>query len=163
MSLWSRIGHLITGCLYVVASLGLLVAMMTVTINVAGRAFLGMPLLGTVEIVGISGVFLIPFAVALAERKRAHIDVAMVTTRLSARRQALFSIGTCLVTLLTIALLVWGGINLLRDALTRPDMVTPVLRVPKAPFIAVWTVGCIFMFGYFLHHLIEILSKTGKQ
>ncbi len=87
MSVWSRIGQWITGLLYVVASLGLLVAMMTVTINVVGRAFFGMPLLGTVEIVGLSGVFLVPLAITITERRRAHIDVSMLATRLSGRAQ----------------------------------------------------------------------------
>lgn len=142
MSLWPRIGRSTTGFLYVVASLSLLVAMMTVVINVVGRAFFGMPLLGTVEIVGLSGVFLIPLAMVVTEKKRAHIEVEMLTEKLSQRVQFVFGIGTRLLSLLTIALLIWGGLLQLQDSLVRPDMVTPVLRLPKAPFIAVWIAGC---------------------
>jgi TRAP-type transport system small permease protein len=163
VSCWLKIGRGITTLLYVIASLGLLVAMVAVVINVLGRLFFGTPLLGTVEIVGLSGVFLIPLSMALTQRKRAHIDVAMLAGRLSKHTQLLLAIGTCLLVLLTTALLVWGGVGLLEDALTRPDMVTPVLRLPKAPFISVWIVGCVFVFAYFLQHLIEIVTKAGKE
>ncbi len=137
--------------------------MIAVVINVVGRAFFGMPLLGTVEIVGLAGVFLIPLSMCITERKRAHIDVAMLAVRLSDRGQLVFAVVTCLLALFTVTLLAWGGTMLLRDALTRPDMVTPVLRLPKAPFIAFWIVGCILLFAYIVHHLAEILMKAGKQ
>jgi TRAP-type transport system small permease protein len=160
LSFWSRMGGWITRFLYVVASLGLLIAMITVVINVVGRAFFGAPLLGTVEIVGLSGVFLIPFAMVITEKKRGHIEVEMLTERFSERVQShIFGIGTSLLSLLTIALLIWGGALQLQDSLVRPDMVTPVLRLPKAPFIAVWIAGCLFLFAYLLQHLIEILTK----
>jgi TRAP-type C4-dicarboxylate transport system permease small subunit len=112
----SKIGQWITRFLYVVASLGLLVAMMTVVINVVGRAFLGMPLLGTVEVVGLTGVFLIPLAMVVTEAKRRHIEVEMVTEKLPQHVQRFFSIGTCLVSLFTVGLLVWGGVLQVVDA-----------------------------------------------
>jgi TRAP-type C4-dicarboxylate transport system permease small subunit len=164
VSLWSRTGEWTTKFLFVVASIGLLIAMVTVVINVVGRAFFGMPLLGTVEIVGLSGVFLIPLAMVVTEKKRGHIQVEMLTERFSPRVQSLvFGVGACLVNLLTVALLIWGGALQLEDSLVRPDMVTPVLRLPKAPFIAVWIVGCLFLFAYIVQHLVGILTKGERK
>jgi TRAP-type transport system small permease protein len=164
VSLWLRIGRGTTTFLYVVASVGLLIAMITVILNVVGRAFFGAPLLGTVEIVGLSGVFLIPLAMVITEKKRAHIEVEMLTERFSERAQSIyFGVWTCLLSLFTIALLFWAGVLQVQDALVRPDMVTPVLRLPKAPFIAVWTAGCLFLFAYLFQHFIEILAKGRKR
>jgi TRAP-type transport system small permease protein len=164
VSLWPRISERITEFFRVVASIALLVAMVAVCINVIGRAFFGAPLLGTVEIVGLSGVFLIPLAIGTCEKERRHIQVEMLTEKFSERSQSLFfGIWTQLLCLITIALVIWGGIMQFDDALTRPDMVTPVLRLPKAPFIMAWIVGCLFLFVYFLEHFIEILTRGGKK
>ena len=164
MSLWARISESITKFFNAVASIALLVAMVAVCINVIGRAFFGAPLLGTVEIVGLSGVFLIPLAMGTTEKRRRHIEVEMLTENFSERSQSLyFGIWTCLLSLFTIALLIWGGVMQLDDALTRPDMVTPVLRLAKAPFIGAWIVGCCFLFVYLAEHFFEILSKGGKK
>jgi TRAP-type transport system small permease protein len=164
VSLWDKISEAITKFFNVVASVALLVAMVTVCINVIGRAFFGAPLLGTVEIVGLSGVFLIPLAMGTTEKRRRHIIVEMLTEQFTERSQNLFfGSWTLLLCLLVIALIIWGGIMQFDDALTRPDMVTPVLRLPKAPFIMAWIVGCCFLFVYLVEHFVETLRKGGKK
>ena len=163
MSSWLKIGQWITKGVYVVASVGMLIIMTAVTVNVIGRAFFGMPLLGTVEIVGMAGVLLVPFAFVITEQKRAHIVVEMLTSRLSERTQSIIAVPVLLLCLFAVVLLIWGGVEQCRDCLTRPDMVTPVLRISKAPFVSVWVVGCLFLVGYLMQHLVEILSKAGKK
>jgi TRAP-type C4-dicarboxylate transport system permease small subunit len=163
MSFWLKMGQWITKLVFVVASVGLLITMATVTANVLGRSLFASPLLGTVEIVGMAGVLLIPFALVLTERNRGHIVVEMLVSRLPARLQSLFAIVTFLLSLGGVVLLAWGGALQVWDAVVRPDMVTPVLRVPKAPFILVWVVGCLFLCGYLLQHLLEVLVKVGKK
>ncbi len=163
MSFWLKIGQWITRGVYVVASAGMLIIMMAVTVNVVGRAVFGAPLLGTVEIVGMAGVLLVPFALMITEQKRAHIVVEMLTSRLPARAQFVFTIVTFLLSLFAVVLLIWSGVLQVKDCLTRPDMVTPVLRIAKAPFVAVWVVGCLFIFGYLMQHLIETLVEGTKK
>jgi TRAP-type C4-dicarboxylate transport system permease small subunit len=152
-----------TKAVYIIASTGLLIIMSTVTLNVLGRGFFGEPLLGTVEIVGMAGVLLIPFALVLAERNRAHIVVEMLVSRLPGRLQSLFAIVTILLSLGGVVLLGWGAVLQVWDAVVRPDMVTQVLRVPKAPFISIWVVGCLFLCGYLLQHLFDVLFKGRKK
>lgn len=163
MSFGSKLGQLITKLVFVIASVGLLITMVTVVLNVGGRGLFASPLLGTVEIVGMAGLLLVPFALVLTERNRAHIVVRMLISRLSQRLQILFAIFTFILSLGAVAMLVWGGVLQIWDSMVRPDMVTPVLRVPKAPLVSVLVVGCLFLFGILLKHLVEELVKGRKK
>jgi TRAP-type C4-dicarboxylate transport system permease small subunit len=163
LSLGLKLGQLIVKLVFVIASVGLLITMATVVLNVGGRGLFSSPLLGTVEIVGMAGLLLIPFALVITERNRAHIVVKMLVSRFSQRLQSLFTIFTFVLSLGAVALLVWGGVLQIWDSMIRPDMVTPVLRVPKAPLVSVLVVGCLFLFGYLLKHLIEELVRVIKK
>ena len=163
MSFWLKLGQWITKFGIIVASVGLLITMIAVVLNVGGRVFFASPLLGTVEIVGMAGLLLVPFALVLTERNRAHIVVRMLVSRLSQRLQILFTILAFILSLGTVALLVWGGVLQIWDSIVRPDMVTPVLRVPKAPLISILVAGCLFLFGILLKHLIDELVRVRKK
>jgi TRAP-type C4-dicarboxylate transport system permease small subunit len=93
MSFRSKLGQLIIKLVFVIASVGLLITMVAVVLNVLGRGFFASPLLGTVEIVGMAGLLLVPFAMVVTERNRAQIVVRMVVSRLSQRVQSLFTIS----------------------------------------------------------------------
>src|SRR4030043_76592 len=159
MSFGSKLGQLIVKLVFVIASVGLLITMATVVLNVGGRGLFASPLLGTVEIVGMAGLLLVPFALVLTERNRAHIVVRMLVSRFSMRVQSLFTIFAFILSLGAVAILVWGGVLQIWDSIVRPDMVTPVLRVPKAPLISILVAGCLFLFGILLKHFVEELVR----
>ena len=163
MSFGLKLGQLIIKLVFVIASVGLLITMVTVVFNVGGRALFASPLLGTVEIVGMAGLLLVPFALVITERNRAQIVVRMLVSRFSQRLQSLFAILTFILSLVGVALLVWGGVLQIWDSIVRPDMVTPVLRVPKAPLVSVLVVGCLILFGILLKHFIEELVRIIKK
>jgi TRAP-type C4-dicarboxylate transport system permease small subunit len=163
MSSWMKTGRIITLASFILASLGMLVITGAIVINVLGRLFFSMPLLGMVEIVGMGGVFLIPFAIILAERDRTHIVVKIVTSFLPAILQSILTIITTILSITAIVLVAWGGVLQVWDALVRPDMVTFVLRAPMAPFIAITVIGFVILCGYLLQHLWEELIKAVKK
>jgi TRAP-type C4-dicarboxylate transport system permease small subunit len=137
--------------------------MVTVVLNVGGRDLFGSPLLGTVEIIGMAGLLLVPFALVITERNRSHIVVRMLVSRFSPRVQSLFAIFAYILSLGAVALLVWGAVLQIWDSIVRPDMVTQVLRVPKAPLISVLVVGCLVLFGILLKHLVDELVQGRKK
>jgi TRAP-type C4-dicarboxylate transport system permease small subunit len=163
MSFWVKLGRLVTKIAGLVAILALLMMMAIVAANVIGRGLFASPILGTVEIVGLAGVFMISFAIGLTERDRAHITVMMMVSRLSPRLQSLFAIIGFFLCLVAVTLLAWGGALQILDAMIRPEMETPVLCVPKAPFVLVWVVGCVFIFGFLLKNLAEELVRIKKK
>ena len=111
----------------------------------------------------MAGLLLVPFALVITERNRAHIVVRMLVSRFSQRLQSLFVIFTFILSLVAVALLIWGGVLQIWDSIVRPDMVTPVLRVPKAPLVSVLVVGCLILFGILLKHFIEELVRITKK
>jgi TRAP-type C4-dicarboxylate transport system permease small subunit len=163
MSFWLKAGQWITKGAIVIASAGLLITMVAIVLNVGGRFFFGSPLLGAVEIVGVGGVLLIPFALVITERNRAHIVVRMLVSRLSGRLQLLFASFAFILSLGAIVLLIWGGVLQILQAVVTPGSETPVLLIPKPPFLSVWVVGCLVLFGFLLKHLIEEWVKGRKQ
>lgn len=163
MALWMKTGRIITLVSYILASIGLLVITGAIVINVLGRLFFSMPLLGMVEIVGMGGVFLIPFSLILAERDRIHIVVKIVISSLPAILQSILAITTTVLSITAIVLVAWGGVLQVWNALVRPDMVTFVLRAPVAPLIAITVIGFVILCGYLLQHLWEELFKAVKK
>jgi TRAP-type C4-dicarboxylate transport system permease small subunit len=163
MSLWMKIGRIITLVSFILASTGLLVITGAIVINVIGRLFFSAPLLGMVEIAGMGGVFLIPFAVILAERNRSHITVTMIVSTLPTTLRSIIVLITIALSIVAIVLVAWGGVLQVWDALVRPEMVTTVLRVPKAPLITVMVIGFVVLCGYLLQHFWEALIKAVKK
>ena len=163
MSVWMKIGRIITLVSFILASIGLLVITGAIVVNVLGRVLFSAPLLGMVEIAGMGGIFLIPYSVILAERNRSHITVTMIVSTLPNPLRSIIVIITIVLSIAAIVLVAWGGILQVWDALVRPEMVTTVLRVPKAPFISVMVIGFAVLCGYLLQHLWEVLIKAVKK
>ena len=163
MSLWMKTGRIITLVSFILASIGLLVITGAIVVNVLGRVLFSAPLLGMVEIAGMGGIFLIPYSVILAERNRSHITVTMIVSTLPNPLRSIIVIITIVLSIVAIVLVTWGGILQVWDALVRPEMVTTVLRVPKAPFISVMVIGFAVLCGYLLQHLWEVLIKAVKK
>ena len=163
MLFWTNLGRWITKVAAALAMVALLVMMVVVVANVIGRGLFSSPLLGTVEIVGLAGVFLISFAIGLTEADRAHVTVMILLNQLSPRLQSFFTLIRFLLCVGITVLLFWAGALQLWESVVRPDMVTPVLRVPKAPFVIVWMCGCVFLLGYLLKNLADKLIEMLKK
>jgi TRAP-type C4-dicarboxylate transport system permease small subunit len=134
--------------------------MLVVVVHVIGRNFFSSPLYGGVEIISLSGVILISFALGYTQLQKGHIVVEVLVSRLPGSLRTPFAIFARVVSLITVSLLVWGGIDYFWDAIIKPGSYTLVLHLPSAPFRFVWILGCATMWGYFLYDLIQILRKV---
>jgi TRAP-type C4-dicarboxylate transport system permease small subunit len=137
--------------------------MVMVVLNVGGRGLFASPILAAVEIVGLAGVFLISFAIGFAERERSHIVVRMLVSRFPKRLRLLFSIFMFLLSLVAVALLVWGGFVEAWELANTVGATTYVLHLERAPFAFVWVAGCVVFGGFLLYHLIEVLVEVTKK
>jgi TRAP-type C4-dicarboxylate transport system permease small subunit len=162
MSFWVKPGQLVTKIAGLVAIVALLIMMAIVVINVIGRGLFVSPILGTIEIVGLAGVFMISFAIGLAERDRAHVTVLIIVSRLPQWLQSLFAVVGFFLCLGVVVILFWAGVLQFWEAFT-PGFETQALRVPKPPFVIVWLCGCVFLFGFLLKHFIEELVRIRKK
>lgn len=147
----------------VIASLALLVMMMVVVVHVIGRNFFSAPIYGGVEIIGLCGIFLISFAIGYTQLEKGHITIEILLSRLPEAAKLPFTVFSLIVSLIAVLMLIWGGVTLAWDAVTRPGSLTLVLHLPSAPFKFVWVAGCTVLWFYLVYHLIEAFLKVRKK
>lgn len=133
--------------------------MLVVVVHVIGRNFFSSPLYGGVEVISLSGVVLISFALSYTQLQKAHIAVEVLVSRLPKSLQVPIAIFGMTVNLVTVSLLIWGAIDYFWDAIIKPGSYTLVLHLPSAPFRFVWVLGCAAIWGYFLYDFIRLLRK----
>ncbi len=143
----------------IISSVSLVVMMLVVVVHVVGRNFFNSPLYGGVELISLSGVFLISFALGYAQMEKAHIVIEVLTSRLPKFLRTPLAIFVMILNLVTVVLLIWGGIDFFWEALTKRGSYTLVLHLPLAPFRFIWVLGCAALWGYFLYDFIQILRR----
>ncbi len=143
----------------IISSVSLVIMMLVVVVHVIGRNFFKSPLYGGVELISLSGVFLISFALGYAQLQKAHIIVEVLVSRLPMLLRTPIAILVMVVNLITITLLIWGGLDFFWEAITKRGSYTLVLHLPLAPFRFIWVLGCAALWGYFLYDFIQIIRK----
>ncbi len=147
----------------IISSVSLMVMMLVVVVHVIGRNFFKSPLYGGVELISLSGVFLISFALGYAQLQKAHIIVEVMVSRLPKSIRFSLTIFVMFINLVTVALLIWGGLDFFWEAITKRGSYTLVLHLPLAPFRFIWVLGCSALWGYFLYDFIQILRKGRRN
>jgi TRAP-type C4-dicarboxylate transport system permease small subunit len=146
----------------ILASAALIVMMIIIVLNIAGRVFLGTPILGAIELSGLTGVVLVAVAVGIAERDRRNIFVDLVTSRFSPRFRAIVDSITLLISLVALAILFLATFNYSLKALTSGER-TDVLEVGTAPFKFFWAFGILILCVYVIQHMIGAFRKGLKK
>jgi TRAP-type C4-dicarboxylate transport system permease small subunit len=144
-------------------SVAVLVAMMIVVINVVGRAVFKAPVWGSVEMVGLCGIILAPFAICFTELVRGHITVDLITHKLSRRVKSLFTITWFILSIVIIGILVWGGYQQIIYIATTSGSYTPDLEVPILPFKIVWVIEVVALLGCLIWNLVQELKRSSAK
>ena len=74
--------------------------------DVVGR-YLGHPIFGSVEIVGFLATLAVALALPYTHEMKGHIGVEILVNTLSEKKQALFDLGTNLISVLLFAVVTW--------------------------------------------------------
>ena len=143
----------------IISSIALVIMMLVVVVHVIGRNFFSSPLYGGVEIISLSGVVLISFALGYTQLQKAHIVVEVLVSRLPKSLRTPLAVFVMLVNLFTVTLLIWGAFDYFWDAVIKPGSYTLVLHLPSAPFRFIWLLGCAAIWGYFLYDFVQLLRK----
>lgn len=146
-----------------IASVALIVMMLVTVIHVIGRLFFDSPLYGGIEIISLSGVFLISFAIGYTQAERSHIIIEILMHRLSKRLQSFFAILSLFISFCAVTILGWGAFLFTYDALIKRGSKTPILHLPDAPFRIILVIGCIVLLGYFVYHMVEALETLRRK
>jgi TRAP-type C4-dicarboxylate transport system permease small subunit len=160
---WWKKGAWISNLLLVITSCALLCMVTIVVANVMGRGLFASPLWGAIEIIGLLGIILIPFAIIYTEHERGHIVVDILISKLKPRVKLVFEIVSYILSLATIVLLIWGGIIDAWYTATTPGSYTINLGINYTPFKFLWVISCIVLFGFVLWHLVEKFAEAKRK
>ncbi len=109
--------------------------------DVICRNVFNLPMMGIVESSGYLLAIFILLGLGYAEQVKAHVKVAIVTSRLSPRPQLILRMMTALISLFIFAVLAWQGLIVGIEERTVSDL----LRIPQYPFRILVAVGAFFV------------------
>jgi TRAP-type C4-dicarboxylate transport system permease small subunit len=159
----AKLGKWLNRIIFIVTSVALLFMMVVVVANVTLRDIADSPIWGAIEVIGLTGIVMISFALSYTEKERGHITVSILTARLSQRVQSIFSILAHILSLLMVTLLIWGGIEQVWEVWTTPGSYTIDLHLNYTAFKVIWVVGCLIFFGYIMQNLVKTVMKVMKK
>ena len=137
-----RMNHAVSAWLERAGIVAMLVMLAVTCIDVIGTKCFGKPFLGAIDIITLSQVIAIAFAVAIAQISGRHIRVELFLSGLSERSQAFIDSLIYLIQGLLFALIVWR-ILMLGRALHIAGEVSATLFLPLHPFVFAIALGFV--------------------
>ncbi len=144
---------------------GALVLMVLIVVaNVAGRYLFRTPVLGAVEMVGLLTVVVVFCVLAFTEAKGAHIVVDILVSRFHDRTKAVLSSIMSLLGAVFFVIMAWQGWDLMVSNISPFVRATGVLSIPFAPFMLIMAFGCV-LFGLelFIHVFNPNFGKKRRE
>jgi len=141
-----------------VSLVALVVMLAVLVIDILGGKLFHRPISGSIDILGLLGLFVFGFALARTEILGSHIRVDFLTLRLSSRLQNVFIIVSSSLTLVIMALIIFTCV---KYALMLQDVGggSQTLEIPYFPFVYVLAFAFIPLM---LQVFVELLSSIMK-
>ncbi len=160
VSVLSRTFNLIGVCV-------LMVMMFLVAVDVFLRYAFNAPLEGTYEAVELMMAVVFCFGIAYTQRRRGHVSVDMIASRLGRRKRAAVSGLVALLSLGVFSLMTWqsfmkAGVAL-KSGETSYGGVGPFGHVPMYPFIYLTSAACLIFCLELLVDCISSISRVVKE
>jgi TRAP-type C4-dicarboxylate transport system permease small subunit len=151
-----RLFHRVISFLNMLGAVWVVLVMLLITVDVAGRAFFNAPLFGVPEIVKISVVGLVWCMMPHTLRIGAHLRSTILLDRMSPSVHRWVEILSCLMGVVMFALIVYSGWDHMLEAWSVGEFEgeEPV-RVPTAPVRTLVLIGAALTSIQFLVMLIE--------
>jgi len=136
----------------------ILVAMMVlVTANVVSRYAFNRPILGTLEFTEFMIVAAVYLALSYTQRQKGHIDIELVTARLSVRKKQVCQLVTLLCGLGLFGIIAWQGIVMTLESYHIQEVTFGTVEVLEWPFKAFVPFGSILIS---IRFLIEVVGTS---
>ena len=164
VSLFRRVVRRITEVMVVISALMLAVMMFLSTADVIGRYFFLSPIDGTWEIVSFAFVICGAMAIGYTQLIKGHIQISLVSDRLSRRARAgLFSFSY-LICLGGSALVAWRGWLRVLDYMQKTvGGETITLGITLWPFMLVFTVGFFWLAFVLLIDIYDLGVEVSRR
>ena len=157
----SIIDRFIDFCAVLTAGI-IIFTMCAVVWEVIMRHFFGHPTRWVLDVVEWCMVWMTFFAAPYVLRAGRHVSMDIVVGKLSSEKQTFLAIITSVLAAAICLVLAVYGTVVVRDHMIRGVMETKMLRVPKAPLIAVIPFGFIVLFIQFVRQAF-IFSRRWRD
>ena len=147
-------------CYVSIFALGAMICV--VMIDVIGDKIFNMPLIGSVDIVGLLGLVVVAFALGESKIRGYHISVEFVTSMLSLKHQHRLRVISASVSLILVSLLIWGSLKY-AAVLQQVKEGTFTLGILMFPFIYMIVIGCLPLWLLFVLDLIDELKQRSDK
>ena len=141
------------------AIIGIIVMVAITCIDVIGAKLFLLPVPGCIEIVSLTQVSTIVFAVAATQRRGGHISVEMFVNALPRRIRALVAMVTSLLCLLLFIILIYEGIGLGNEYFDAEE-VTATAQIPIYPFAYSFSVALLPMAMMMLVDVVKAIKEA---
>lgn len=158
----SRTSSVLIGFSLTIGGLALMVMMVYVVGNCVGRALFRIPIMGTIEIAGVAGAFVVSVAVAFVEREKSNVVVDIVTGSLPPRARNILNTLMLLLSLAGVAFLLYAVINDMVASFATKEA-TLTAGIPIGPFKLAWAAGLAGSWLFLLKHLIDATRRGVKR
>jgi TRAP-type C4-dicarboxylate transport system permease small subunit len=158
--IWRRVSK-ISESLSIVSGVAATFVMLLTVVDVLGRA-VSHPIVGSYEMIALTGAILIGFGMPLTTTSGSHVFMEMLIDRLPKAVATGMNIAT---RLMCIALFAVAGVNVFRFAgeLARAGEVSPTLKIPVYPFTYVFGVCCFLQCLVFAFAIVSYFEKGGGK
>lgn len=141
----------------------LLAAMMFLTAaDVVLRYSLNKPILGSYELTQYMLAIIISVGLAYCSIEKGHVNIDILTTKLSTRTRAILDSVTGLLGLIVAGLMTWQTIIYI-PMLQKSGLVSSVLLIPIYPFVAIVAFGIAFYFVVLVLQFLEFIVEGMKK
>ncbi|MFC2031928.1 TRAP transporter small permease subunit [Chloroflexota bacterium] len=129
--------------------------MMLVTVSVLGRYFFNRPITGTIELVSLMMVGVVFLGYAYAQRRRMHIRVTVITSRLGVKGNIISDSLFFTVTLAFFGMLGWWTMIDAIESWQIRETVQGLISIPVYPAKMLIPIACILAFFQSLADLVK--------
>jgi TRAP-type C4-dicarboxylate transport system permease small subunit len=158
----SKFVQYFTRVLLVIGSIAVLAMMTVITGNIAGRIFFQAPILGAIEIAGLTGAVLAAVALAYTEWEHRNVVVEVVANLFPPRVRGFTDAITLFLSLIGVGILSWAMFNEAFHAASFNET-TLVLRAPTPPFKFIWAIGTVILGITMIRNIVLAIRRGVKR
>jgi TRAP-type C4-dicarboxylate transport system permease small subunit len=142
-----------------IGAIGIIIMVVTTCVDILGAKLFGLPVAGSTEIVSLTQVAAIIFAVASTQRHRGHISAEMFVEKMPVRIRATAKTLVSLLGLILFLLLIYEGVRLGNIYYTSREA-TATIQIPLFPFAYAFTVALFPVAMMMLADLMEGIKEV---
>jgi TRAP-type C4-dicarboxylate transport system permease small subunit len=129
-----------------------LMGVMVLTVANVITRLAGKSIFGTYEAIEVMMIIVVTFAIGYTALSKSHIAVKILVSRLSQRTGGIFNIIVAVISLASLALIIWASIDIFLHFSWVKAQESQWFGLPYLPF------RCIFLFGLILFCLVLLID-----